>query len=378
MTHRDPWLLAEPAQSIAPYLQIFDTHIHARDFPAEEDKETIARVLRVCKKVGVGAVGAMPNTNPPLTNYENALAYMRIAEACKSDVKFFIYLGLTNDAEQVKRVPDAIRKLEETLGYHCVLGVKQYCAHSVGNMGVLKPEDQLRNLEILAREGYTRPVVLHSEKHELMHDDLFDPQNCRTWAMLCRPPESEIKQVEQNVDIILASGFEGYVINAHTSTYESLLIIDDAKKKGMKLLAEVAPQHFRLNHTALDGEYGPYRKMNPPLREEGEEDRMLEGIRNGLVAFLGTDHAPHTLAQKTGKILDKDGKPIFMSGMTGLPRWPDHIQYLRNHGISKQRITEITHHTPKAVFGITLPEVYVTGVSCPEEYPFDSYAGLNV
>ncbi len=353
-----------------------DTHIHARDF-GEAHKDTIEHILKVAETVGMTAVAAMPNTNPAITNLQQALFYMQNAEACKSPVKFLIYFGITNDPEQVKQVPQMIRDLEKMLGYRCVMGIKQYCAHSTGNIGVIHDNDQLHNMAILAEEGYEGVLVAHAEDHSLMDDSLFNPASPRSWAEYCRPPHSEIISVHKNIAFKRASGFKGRLHIAHTSMPESVYEINQAKKEGMNISCEVTPQHILLDWNALNGEYGLRRKMNPPLRHTGANVAMRELLKDGSIDCIGTDHAPHTLAEKTGRVLDAKGKPMYASGMTGLQIYPSFIEHLRKNGFSEKRINEVTFSKANELFKLGLEPRVCVPKSCPQEYEFNPYEGTG-
>src|SRR3989344_3665941 len=125
-----------------------DTHIHLRDFN-QTHKETIKHGLEVARDSGVDAVFDMPNTDPAITTEAVLRDRLKLArDANVPEVFYGVYLGVTANPEQVRKV------VELTRTYREVVGLKLYAGHSVGNLGVVRFEDQQRIYEVLAREGY--------------------------------------------------------------------------------------------------------------------------------------------------------------------------------------------------------------------------------
>ena len=120
-------------------------------------------------------------------------------------------------------------------------------------------------------------------------------------------------------DISLAELTGGHVHIAHMSARQSLRAVRAGKERGVRVTCEVAPHHFTLTDEALDGptRYDTNLKMNPPLRDEADRDAMLEGIADGTVDVIATDHAPHHADEK---MLEFDRAPFGIVGLeTAVP-----------------------------------------------------------
>ncbi len=353
-------------------------HVHGRDWD-EAHKETLEHLLKVAEIAGFTAVIAMPNTmKQPITTLDAAVEYVELAKKAKSPVKFYVHMGLTNDEHQVREAFRAVGKIKDIVGYDAIAGVKQYCCHSTNNMGVTCFAQRKRNLEIAVEENYTGVFIVHAEHHDLCKDNLFEPKNPRTHAEYCRPPVTEVKSVDEQIKLAKELGYKGTLHIAHISVPESVYLVEQARQDGLKVTCGVTLQHLLLDVTSLNGEYGLYRKCNPPVRPHGMNHEMLELLRNGLIDFVETDHAPHTLDEKIGKALDAKGNQMYASGMTALQLYPLFVDYLRNNGFTEQRIHEVTFSKANELFKLGLTPRVCVPRACPEEYTFNPYKGTGV
>jgi dihydroorotase len=151
-------------------------------------------------------------------------------------------------------------------------------------------------------------------------------------------------------DISLAEATGGRVHIAHMSARQSLRAVRDGKSRGVRVTCEVAPHHFTLNDEALKAGagYDTNLKMNPPLREEADRVAMLEGIRDGSVDVISTDHAPHHADEKA---LEFDHAPFGIVGLeTCVPLCLDRLVHAGVIGLP--RLVELLSASPAALLGI--------------------------
>ena len=313
-----------------------DPHVHCRD-EKQEHKETIAHALKVAERAGFTAIFDMPNADPPITTEERVQDRIAIAEHAESPVFYGLYVGATPDTDQVKRIIDVTRK------YPQVVGIKQFCTHSVGDCKVIGQENQRRVWQTLAEEGYTGVMALHCEKHELIRTDLWNTdipeKHCHT-----RPPEAEIESITEKLQPAREAGYKGIITIEHISTAEGVRIVN--QEKTLNVYCGACPHHLLLNSTAMLRRDGTKWKMNPPLRPPGMQQDLYQMLTNGRISWIETDHAPHTEEEKLG--------PPYMSGIPGLHTYPRFIELLRWEGMKEARIRELTFDNIVRAYGLNL------------------------
>ncbi|MBI4162797.1 MAG: dihydroorotase [Candidatus Aenigmarchaeota archaeon] len=338
----------------------FDPHVHLRD-RNQRYKETILHGLRVARDSGVDVVIDMPNTDPPVTTRSEAIAriYLALLPRDTRNVFYSLFMGLTKDPEQVKRAIGVYREL-----FPRVAGMKFYAGHSVGNLGVVESEDQARVYETLAREGYDGVFVIHAEKESLLKPDLWMPENPVTHCN-ARPEEAEVQSIKDQLELAVETGFRGKLHISHISSPVSVDIVTDAKKIGVDISCGVCPHHFIYNSDQMERSDGNLWKMNPPLRSRKSQEKLPEYLRQGKIDWIETDHAPHTLDEKTG--------PPYASGIPGLAWWPLFEEYLRRNDFTDRQIEELTFNNAARRFNLPVERKRRKLVDRRKDYPFDPY-----
>lgn len=271
---------------------LIDCHVHFRE-PGLTQKATMASESRSARAGGVTTVCEMPNTVPPTVTVAALADKVRRADEINEvDLRFFFgvteepHLAAlrevwTGDAAELKR----LRK-------RCC-GVKLYLDHSTGDQ---KIDATLADDAFAACAEMNIPVVAHCEDSEM--NDSARAANTRSDVAahsVMRPPESEEKSVLHAIG--LARRHKAHLHVAHLSTRGGLDAVRSAKKEGLRITCEVAPHHLFLT-TDDYGALGTLGKMNPPLRPVDHRDALWEGIADGTVDCVATDHAPHTLGEK--------------------------------------------------------------------------------
>ena len=286
---------------------LIDTQVHFRE-PGGEHKEDIHSGSRQALLGGMTAFLEMPNTYPPTTTrrlLEDKLK--RAGRRCWCDFGFFI--GAT--PENLKTLP----LLEKHPG---CCGIKVFMGSSTGTL-LLHEEKHLIHL-LRTTKG---PLAIHSEDHHRLQErknklSLHHVRQHPLW----RDPLTALKSTQQIVG--LARKYNRKVHILHVSTKEEMEFL--AKHKDTASV-EVTPQHLSLHSPDCYNRLGTLAQMNPPLRSRAHQKALWQGLSQGVVTMLGSDHAPHLLSEKQKKY------PLSPSGMPGtqtmLPLMLNHIHKRR-------------------------------------------------
>lgn len=259
---------------------LVDMHVHLRE-PGREDKETIETGTKAAAKGGVTSLLAMPNTSPAIDCAENADL---LNAAIKKSAYVNVYVCAAITKERLGRELTNISKLKK----HGAIAISDDGA-SVDNKNLLlKAIRQAKEKKVL--------VTCHCEDKNLSGNGVVNLGVMSTRLGLRGiPKESEYRRVER--DIQLAEKASGAIHIAHVSTKESVELIAKAKKKGIKITAETAPQYFCFSEEDLAG-YDTNLKINPPLRTKEDIAAVKQGLKNGTIDAIACDHAPHTQNEK--------------------------------------------------------------------------------
>ena len=342
-----------------------DCHVHLRDFERQRHKETIKHGLEVARDVGVDAVFDMTNTEPPVMDEETLLRRLKLADdADVPEVFYGSYMGLTADPEQIKKAVEIYRKY-----FPRVVGFKLFAAHSVGGLGVIRFEDQFIVYGTLARAGYDGVMTVHAEKESELITKLWDPRIPISHC-LARPEKAEIESVKDQIALAKYTKFRGKLHIAHISSPLAVDLVDEAvRREEMNISCGVCPHHFIYDMSKMFNKNGVLWKMNPPLRNSDYPSKMLEYLRIGKIDWIETDHAPHSLDEKT--------KEPFMSGIPGLPWWPMFIEYLRYNDFTEKRIEEVTFSAVRNRFRIDIEQSAREIKDRRKDYPFNPYKPIE-
>lgn len=346
-----------------------DAHVHFRDgdsyYPESDQsyKETLKHGLMVAERAGFTAVFDMPNFNPPATTKRIVEHRIDKANALRSNVKYYLYGGVTKDPDQIRNIVNTWRELKQ-----CV-ALKEFCEHSTGNLGIIDEEDQHIVMETLTKEKYFGVLVQHLEMHEF-NTNYFDPNNPLSHAF-ARPFYSETEALKRQLEIADDVGFEGKLHVAHISVPETAQIVYEESQRGRKITSGTCPHYILFDMYDLQEEQGILLKMNPPLRPKGMNKEILEMLKDGRITWLETDHAPHTLEEKT--------QGPHPSGIPGIHIYPLMIHWLRKKGFSEERIREITFTKVNETFNLGLePRLCEPELNLFSEYGSDPYGKLGV
>ena len=259
---------------------IIDMHVHLRQ-PGREDKETVATATAAAAKGGVTTVLAMPNTNPAMDCAESiALLKGIISKSAKVNV---LICGTITKGRQGKELSD-------------IAALKKSGAIAISDDGSSVDSDELM-LEAFKKAKQSGILTIcHSEDKKLSGKGVINLGfNSTRLGLRGISNESEYKRIAR--DIELAEKAQAPVHIAHVSCQESVEIIVKAKKAGVKVTCETAPHYFSLTDDELLG-YDTNMKMNPPLRSKSDLAAIKDGLKDGAIDAIASDHAPHTENEK--------------------------------------------------------------------------------
>ncbi len=306
---------------------VIDTQVHFRE-PGLDHKEDLESGSRAAVMGGVTAVFEMPNTNP-LTTSAEALADKVSRAHHRMHCDFAFWVGGTHEnaaqVAELERLPGAA-------------GIKVFVGSSTGSLLV---EDDAGVREILKHTR--RRAAFHAEDEPMLRARkglrvAGDPSSHPVW----RSPEAAFKATRRLVALAHETGARIHIL--HVSTAEEMDYLAGHKDVAS---VEVTPHHLTLDGDEAYARLGTLVQMNPPVRGGAHRERIWWGLGQGVADILGSDHAPHTLAEKAKPYPDSP------SGMTGVqtlvPIMLDHVAAGR---LSLARFVDLTSAGPKRLFGI--------------------------
>ena len=312
---------------------LIDIHVHLRE-PGQEHKETIATGTASAVAGGFTAVACMPNTDPVNDNASvTQFILKRAAEAGLARVYPIGAVSMGSKGEQLTEIGD--------------LRAAGCVAVTDDGRPVASALLMRRALEYTSMFGM--PVIDHCEDPSLKGDGVAHEGGVAAMLGLKGiPGAAESVLVERDISMAELTG--GHVHIAHMSARQSLRAVREGKARGVRVTSEVTPHHFVLTDEALRerGGYDTNTKMNPPLREEADRAAMVEGLRDGSIDVIATDHAPHHADEKA---LEFDRAPFGIVGLeTCVPICLDRL--VHTGVISLTRLVELLSVNPARALGL--------------------------
>nr|WP_144920251.1 dihydroorotase [Paenibacillus bovis] len=258
-----------------------DLHIHLRE-PGGEKKETIETGTLAAAKGGFTTVAAMPNTRPVPDNAEQ-MSWLVDQFKTRGFVNVLPYAAITT------------RQLGKELVDFAALKEAGAFAFTDDGVGVQSAGMMYEAMQKAA--ALDMAIVAHCEDNSLIyggsvHKGRFSEQS----GIPGIPSICESVHIARDVLLAEAAGCHYHV--CHISTKESVRVVRDAKRAGIRVTAEVSPHHLLLCEDDIPGDDANY-KMNPPLRGSDDREALIEGLLDGTIDFIATDHAPHTEEEKS-------------------------------------------------------------------------------
>ena len=278
---------------------LIDLHVHLRE-PGQEEKETIATGTAAAAMGGFSAVACMPNTLPPLDNVSQIQFVMMKAKS-EASVRVYPIGAVTKGQEGLE-----LTEIGAMVRAGCV---------AISDDGKPVANSKLFRRALEYAKTFGLPVIDHCEDPDLAKGGVMNEGKlAAVLGLKGIPRQAEYIMVARNIALCELTG--GQLHLAHLSTKESVSLVREAKKRGLPVTAETCPHYFMLTEDAVS-DYNTNAKMNPPLRTEEDRQAVREGLADGSIDIIATDHAPHTKAQKSREF---DNAPFGIIGLeTALP-----------------------------------------------------------
>lgn len=305
-----------------------DVHVHFRE-PGFSYKETIASGSAAAAHGGYTAVCTMPNLSPVPDSAEHLQVQL---DAIKrgAAIKVLPY-GAITVGEKSEKLADMEAMSDKV------------CAFSDDGKGV--QNDEMMREAMTAAKRLGKIIAAHCEDNSLLFGGyIHDGEYARMHGHRGISSASEYKQIERDLRLAEETGCAYHV--CHISTKESVELIRQAKARGVNVTCETAPHYLVLCDEDMqeDGRF----KMNPPLRSREDKQALIEGINDGTIDMIATDHAPHSAKEK-GRGLEKS-----LMGVVGLETaFPVlYTELVKKNIITLDRLVELMSFKPKERFGI--------------------------
>ena len=305
-----------------------DVHVHFRE-PGFSYKETIASGSAAAAHGGYTAVCTMPNLDPVPDSAEHLQVQL---DAIKrgAAIKVLPY-GAITVGEKGEKLADMEAMSDKV------------CAFSDDGKGV--QNDEMMREAMTAAKRLGKIIAAHCEDNSLLFDGyIHDGEYARMHGHRGISSASEYKQIERDLRLAEETGCAYHI--CHISTKESVELIRQAKARGVNVTCETAPHYLVLCDEDMqeDGRF----KMNPPLRSREDKQALIEGIKDGTIDMIATDHAPHS-AEEKGRGLEKS-----LMGVVGLETaFPVlYTELVTKNIITLDRLVELMSFKPKERFGI--------------------------
>jgi dihydroorotase len=257
---------------------LVDLHVHLRE-PGREDKETIETGLKAALAGGITSVVSMPNTSPEADN--QTVVEFQLSKARKLDLaRLFVAGRITKGGERIAEMWE------------------------LKNAGAVAVTDDGRDVEDAClllhsfewAKTFDIPLITHAEIASLSHGGVMhEGKISQLLGLQGQSQNTEVLAIQKSIALAEEVGARLHI--AHISTARGVDEVRRAQKRGVRVTTEVTPQHLTLTHEECL-EWNTNAKMHPPLRESDDVKALQEGLRDGTIGAIATDHAPHLLSEK--------------------------------------------------------------------------------
>jgi dihydroorotase len=259
---------------------LIDIHVHLRE-PGFEHKETIETGTKSAAKGGFTSVACMPNTDPVIDNQTLVEGLLSIA---KRDGVVNVYpIGAITKGSRGKELAE-------------IANMREAGIVAISDDGHPVMNAEMMRLALDYSKDFDLTIISHCEDKNLAGDGVVNQGYYSTITGL-NPISSSSESVMVGREILLAEETGAKVHIAHISTKESVELVRQAKKRGVKVTCEVTPHHFTLTDEVITS-FDTNTKMNPPLRSVEDVEAIKEGLKDGTIDVIATDHAPHAEEEK--------------------------------------------------------------------------------
>ncbi len=313
----------------------FDMHVHLRE-PGREDKETIKTGCNAAAAGGFTGVACMPNTQPAIDSAE-------IVQLIKDKAKDHLVDVYPIGAVTVERKGELLSPMAEL-----------YEAGVVGfsDDGTAVKTARILRTAIEYSKMFNLPIIEHCEDETLSNGAMNEGFNSTQLGLPPLPSVSEDLIVSR--DILMAEYLKGKIHIAHISTKNSVELVRNAKAKGIKITAEATPHHFTLTDDTLKT-YDTNLKMSPPLRSNEDLQAILNGLADGTIDCIASDHAPHSIEEKEVEFEDAPNGIIGLETQLGLVL----SELYHKKVLTLEQIIEKLSINPRMILNLQVPSIEV-------------------
>ena len=304
-----------------------DMHVHLRE-PGQEDKETIATGALAAARGGFTSIACMPNTDP--VNDNRGVTEYILSEAKKNAAVNVFPIASITKGEKGEELTDMADLMDAGA-----------IAFSDDGMPVQNSQVMRRALEY--SKILNTVIIDHCENKDLSADGVMhEGYYSYLFGLRGIPASSEETMVSR--DIILAKRADAAIHIAHLSVKGAVELVKEAKRKKVKVTAEVTPHHLFLTDSLIES-YDTHLKVNPPLRSKEDARALKQALKNGTIDVFATDHAPHTVDEKD---VEFDRAPFGINGLeTAVPLLLDKL--VNQNIISPLRFVEMISTNPALI-----------------------------
>ena len=312
---------------------LFDMHIHLRE-PGREDEETVITGCNSAAAGGFTGVACMPNTEPAIDTAE-------VVKFIKEQASKHLVDVYPVAAASLGRKGEIISPMAELIEAGAVAFSDDGVA--VKTSSVLRRAFEYANM-------YNAPIIEHAEDESLADGAMNEGINSTLLGLPALPSVAEDIIVSR--DILMAEYTGGRIHIAHISTKNSVNLVREAKKKGIKVTAEVTPHHFTLTDDAVKT-YDTNMKMNPPLRTQADIDAIVKGLKDGTIDCIASDHAPHSIEEKESEFQFAPNGIVGLETIVGL----SFTELLHKNKISIEELIKKLSINPRKILNIPIPKI---------------------
>ncbi len=318
---------------------LYDMHVHFRE-PGQEDKETVVSGSNSAAAGGFTGVACMPNTNPAIDSAEV--------------VKFIIDRGREHlvDIDPI----GAVSKGRKGEGLAPMLELYDAGAVGFSDDGTAVKTSALLRRALEYSKMIDAPIIEHCEDESLAGGSMNESIVSTQLGLPSIPTVAEDLIVMRG--ILLAEYTGGKIHVAHISSKRSVELVRDAKKRGVEVTAEAAPHHFTLTDECIKA-FDPNYKMNPPLREQKDVDAIIEGLQDGTIDCIASDHAPHNIEEKEMEFIYAPNGIIGLETQLGITL----SELYHTKKLTIEQIVEKLSINPRKVLNLEVPQISVGEVA---------------
>lgn len=314
---------------------LFDMHVHLRE-PGREDSETVLTGCDSAAAGGFTGIACMPNTNPAI---DSAEVVNFIREKAKDHLVDVHPIGaVTKDRNGEALAPIAELVRAGAVGF------------SDDGVAVKTASVVRKALEYL--KMFDLPLIEHCEEESLAGGAMNEGSVSTALGLPAIPTIAEDLTVMR--DIAVAEYVNGRVHIAHISSKEAVDLVRKAKEKGIRVTAEVTPHHFTLTDEALVN-YDTNYKMNPPLRSEKDVNAMIEGLKDGTIDCIASDHAPHSIEEKEAEFIYAPNGILGLETQLGLTV----SELMHKKKLSINQLVEKLAVNPRKILNLEVPKIKI-------------------